>query len=281
MNNLYWFAGLWEGEGSVSIIRNGKYYKLQVCMTHTDEEIIDLFIKEFGGTKVRSDRSHMSNHKDSFKWSLVTKQAEHFIKSIYPYIQSGKEKQIMDLAMQFQSQKLAGGREATDEYRQRQYEYYLKAKELNKRGNKNNTIFRKNFDICKNLSDYEIFQWMAGIFEGEGALYIRADQKYLRLVSEIQMIDEDIIKAFDLKFPASWSVRPADEHRRKKFRWMASGEKAIYSMQCLYPHIKTERIRRKLDVAIEFYLAQNKKDHKTMVFCRQQMLELNRKGRIS
>lgn len=133
---LFWYAGLFEGEGCIYIRRkkNGKNisYILEVQLTMTDKEIVKSFKNEFGGkTRLQTNKIN-SNAKDTLVWSLSGPHTILFLERLMPYLFSTSEKEKFYLGIEFQKQKIKG--KPKKEYTDKQFEYYIKMKNLNRRG---------------------------------------------------------------------------------------------------------------------------------------------------
>lgn len=68
-NDLYWLAGLLEGEGSFTIKAN----KISVCISveMTDKDIIERAANIVGKGNIYYCKARKSNYKSSWKWNLT------------------------------------------------------------------------------------------------------------------------------------------------------------------------------------------------------------------
>ncbi len=101
--NAY-YAGLFDGEGSVFITNNtnrdGKYKKLAVSIAMRADKAQPLpeGQKIWGGSlHLRAPRKH--NHNEVLDWKLWTRSAEKFLISIRPFLRIKKEQ--VELAIQY------------------------------------------------------------------------------------------------------------------------------------------------------------------------------------
>lgn len=149
IDNAY-TAGLFDGEGSVSILkarRSNPNYKcaqhiLCLTCTNTHKETIEWLSETYGASKAL--RKRQRNHpkwKDAYGWTISAIKALEFLKLIYPYLKIKKEQ--ARIAIEFQTSKmekrsfkssgvLRGNTldKKTLEYREK---IYLKMKQLNGR----------------------------------------------------------------------------------------------------------------------------------------------------
>lgn len=137
-----YLAGIFDGEGSVFIRKsdrtkhkcNGFTYAMGVTVVcGTDINLIatimswfekdDLEIVEYGDKRPRN--------KTGYRFRLYANEALSFLQNVQPMLITKKER--ADLAIEFQKSKKYMPK-LTDEERQKQEEYFIKLKELNKRG---------------------------------------------------------------------------------------------------------------------------------------------------
>jgi hypothetical protein len=133
---LAWAAGLFEGEGTISINKaHTKTLGMLRCMVgNTDKEIVDFFLQRWGG---HWHEVKASGHKrTAWKWSVAAKKAARFIADIAPYLRTTRVKEKAALGLEYQAQKsLRYWVRRSNEYRATQLSYYIRMKELNVRGN--------------------------------------------------------------------------------------------------------------------------------------------------
>jgi hypothetical protein len=131
---LIWAAGLFEGEGTVSINKAHKKHRgtLRCMVGSTDIEIVKFFLARWGGHWHEVKAS--GNKQTAWKWSVAATKAEKFLRKIFPYIYTKRVKEKALLGLEFQSQKIIGRGSHSQKYRERQFEYYTRMKHLNLRG---------------------------------------------------------------------------------------------------------------------------------------------------
>jgi len=88
-SELAYIAGLFDGEGSVSIskIKNksGKSYSLKVKISMTNPEALKLCSRLFGKKFFPGQRAE-KNHAVSYTWQLTGQRAGSFLKAIRPFL---------------------------------------------------------------------------------------------------------------------------------------------------------------------------------------------------
>jgi hypothetical protein len=132
---LAWAAGLFEGEGTVTIATGGRarrYTRLVVTLSSTDREIIDFMQSRWAGS-VKSYQPS-GNAKLAHSWLLSGSRAGAFIGQVLPFVFTNRVKAKMNLAIEAQSTKQKGTRKNCVQYRAEQESFRLRMRELNKRG---------------------------------------------------------------------------------------------------------------------------------------------------
>ena len=105
--DLAYFAGLFDGEGTIFItnnLRKGRknlYKQLTVAITMTNQWIIELFHFAFGGC-LQFIPAH-ANKKSAWYLSLRSRIASDFLKVILPYLKLKKAE--AEIAIRFQDEK--------------------------------------------------------------------------------------------------------------------------------------------------------------------------------
>lgn len=81
--SLGYMAGIFDGEGSLVHTRSGHWH---LCVAMTHKETVD-WLGQFGGNVHFSDRSHMPNHKNIWRWSVARrKDIELLLLAMLPYL---------------------------------------------------------------------------------------------------------------------------------------------------------------------------------------------------
>jgi len=139
--DLRYFAGLFDGEGSVGIVKTKTQYLspnyiLNIRIVNTNKELLNQIKSQFGGSVVKKTKSKMygENHNTCWVWITQTNIAKSILENILEYLIIKKEHAKLAIKFQNYRQSSKGGRKL-EKTRLENYErYYLKMKELNKRG---------------------------------------------------------------------------------------------------------------------------------------------------
>lgn len=97
--NLYYFAGFFDGEGSIGIMNSrvrlnwSPEYRLQISIGQNDGGTMDWIIENFGG------HLHKVKRDNSYIWLTSNKHAYKLLKIILPYLKYKKPQ--AELAIQF------------------------------------------------------------------------------------------------------------------------------------------------------------------------------------
>lgn len=100
-----WAAGFFDGEGWIKIQKRGstnnKYlgFYLRVGINHVKKDPLEKMHKLFGGS-LRYDTNVRGNRHPRWVWTLSTKQAEHALRCMTPYLLNKHEEAA--LALEFQ-----------------------------------------------------------------------------------------------------------------------------------------------------------------------------------
>ena len=103
---LVWMAGVFDGEGSISIIRSKRQTTLVASVGNTERELVSPFKHRFGGTTWIERRPP---DKTMFMWKISARQASAFLEEILPYLHSKRKRSIAVLAIEFQQIRKWGG----------------------------------------------------------------------------------------------------------------------------------------------------------------------------
>ncbi len=138
---LAYAAGVFDGEGCVLVRLNkkkgqevAKYHQIAVSVVSTDTKLTDWFQGHFGGKISANHKENAQrNYKDAWKWGLMSRQAEAFLKCVRPYLLvKGPQ---ADVALELQSLMGLGGATVVTETMFGQRESLrLRMKTLNRRG---------------------------------------------------------------------------------------------------------------------------------------------------
>jgi len=91
---LAYFAGFFDGEGSVSITKAGSknHYRLQCGITQTNHRLLILFKDNFGGgiTEMSTHYEARWGRKQCWRWWITDTKAGEFLSIILPYLKLKK-----------------------------------------------------------------------------------------------------------------------------------------------------------------------------------------------
>ena len=97
---LAYAAGLFDGEGSISLVRqkNNRSHSPQVAVASNDYEVLEWFQKRFGGSIV-TKQPRMPTHSVSYDWRLTDRRALTFLQLIRPYLVIERKIRRIDLLL--------------------------------------------------------------------------------------------------------------------------------------------------------------------------------------
>ena len=100
VDELAYAAGLFDGEGSISLIRHhdNRTHSPQVSVASTDYEVVSWFRERFGGSVV-TKQPRQSNHSVSDDWRLTDRRALVFLDLIRPYLVIERKIRRIDLLL--------------------------------------------------------------------------------------------------------------------------------------------------------------------------------------
>lgn len=137
MTDLAWAAGLFDGEGNISICSNGPsgrgYVYLRISVSSTDYELIEPFRAHWGGCIVEQDRGGV--RRVQYRWDQRNRHAETVLRDLLPYMRKRRNVAKAELALEFQAQRRSQrGATVDPTYRERQLSYHQQMKALTRRG---------------------------------------------------------------------------------------------------------------------------------------------------
>jgi len=109
-----YIAGFFDGEGMVRInktkIKDTAYYSLQCVVVNTNITPLLSIQAKYGGT-IAGRKKYKDNWNIAYRWRVTSKDAERFLKSIYPHLIIKKEQAQIGIDFQkHMSQKRYGNR---------------------------------------------------------------------------------------------------------------------------------------------------------------------------
>lgn len=132
---LAWAAGIFEGEGTVTIaVRNSdETYRVLCIVGNTDRSIICFFQKHWPGW-VQPAYGKRPGRKPSWSWTVATRSADTFMKDILPYIRTVRVRRKIVLAQRFRIHRMKYGVLDRGRYKVAQRRFYGVMRKLNRRG---------------------------------------------------------------------------------------------------------------------------------------------------
>jgi LAGLIDADG-like domain len=131
---LAWVAGLFEGEGTVSISRAGRhgYSRNLVSLTSTDKEIIDFLHSRWPGKIGTRQPKNSPRARQAFVWSLYGWAMMPFLLDIEPHVRTSRVREKIALGLESQRARQTGSRDPA--YPAKMEQYRVRMSELNRRG---------------------------------------------------------------------------------------------------------------------------------------------------
>lgn len=134
LRRLAYYAGLFDGEGCVSINKvkgvKGRRdsFQLRVNITSTNEEVCSAMPHAFGGTVLKRTRT---GAQDYFYWVAVARIARDFLVLVKPDLIIKKSQAQIGIA--FQNERDARGQKKTEEDWNNEFQHYENIRRLNAR----------------------------------------------------------------------------------------------------------------------------------------------------
>jgi|WetSurMetagenome_2_1015567.scaffolds.fasta_scaffold18767_3 hypothetical protein len=93
-------AGLFDGEGSISLVRQriARFHSPQVSVANTDREVLEWLQKRWGGSIVTKQPRKVA-HSVSYDWRLTDRRALSFLQLIRPYLVIERKIRRIDLLL--------------------------------------------------------------------------------------------------------------------------------------------------------------------------------------
>lgn len=98
--DLHYAAGLFDGEGSITLTRRAKCHArhFAVSLSSTDKTLTDFMAETFGG-RVYSIGKRSARQKPIFHWFLKASAAVIFLKAIAPLLREQRKRQRANLVL--------------------------------------------------------------------------------------------------------------------------------------------------------------------------------------
>ena len=134
--DLHWAAGIFEGEGCVTIaVRNSdETYRLLCTIGNTDRQVIDPFHRWWGGW-LQPAYGLRPGRKPAWSWTVAGPRAESFLRDLAPYVRTDRVRRKLDLGLRFRGlQSLSLSNADRPKRKAFQRAAYQEMRQLNRRG---------------------------------------------------------------------------------------------------------------------------------------------------
>lgn len=96
---LVWAAGLFDGEGTITILKN----RINVSIHMTDLDILEHMQYHFGGGLYKTAK-RQEHHKDAWVWRLTSSvETMIFLEAVYPYLCNRRQERIHEAREAFKN----------------------------------------------------------------------------------------------------------------------------------------------------------------------------------
>jgi len=85
IETISYIAGLFDGEGSINILRHKNYFSLTAAIGLTHKSTIDWLSSIIGG-HIRISKKSNKKHRTQYHWTVCSNQAAKFLRTIEPYL---------------------------------------------------------------------------------------------------------------------------------------------------------------------------------------------------
>lgn len=133
-DDLHWAAGLFEGEGTVTIAKSGgvkrpTLTRTRVIIGNTDREVVDFFAERWGG-RIRPRPPSSERARPSFEWALGGAAAAFFLRDVQPFLRTQRVREKFAVVLRAEEVRRADPFYARDEL----HEAMCRIRALNRRG---------------------------------------------------------------------------------------------------------------------------------------------------
>lgn len=104
MEDIIYFAGFFDGEGSVFINSNGidgngnQRYVLRCTLSQNNRDVLLDMQSIWGGSVTNKAHRGPLSKKDGYTWSCSVKKAKSFLTDVLPYLRVKKEEAVLALS---------------------------------------------------------------------------------------------------------------------------------------------------------------------------------------
>jgi hypothetical protein len=117
-NDMSWAAGMFEGEGTMTIVYGGHsdkrvlYSRCIVTLTNTDREIIDFFVTHWppANNYVYERKRQKEHHRPAWVWRIGGDTVLNFIADVRPFLKTSDEQRKFDIVEECQLLRRRGQR---------------------------------------------------------------------------------------------------------------------------------------------------------------------------
>ena len=134
--DLAWAAGLFEGEGTITIaVRNcDDTFRLVCIIGNTDRQVLDFFQSRWPGW-YQPPYGERPGRKPSWSWTVAGPAAERFLREIGPAFRTDRVRKKCEIGLKFRSCQSRSARvHQAWGYKAAQRRLYQEMRDLNRRG---------------------------------------------------------------------------------------------------------------------------------------------------
>jgi hypothetical protein len=240
LDDMAWLAGILEGEGSFGSKKKNGLMNSAVILSMKDADTIEKAAALMDG-KIKAYAPRKNTHSPIFSVNVYGDRARSVMRKILPFMGERRSARIRQVLQD------AG------------------------------EPFSESFSDFKSLSEKDVFSWMVGLLEGEGA-FLRAPPSHPNKPRVcLQMTDGDIVERFSAivgRKSTGWDRRPVEGKTYKKvFICTVTSRKAMNLMEKISPHM-SQRRKEQISAALDSYnpLARKEADFKRRLLCPEALL---------
>ena len=90
--DVAYLAGLIDGEGTITLVRETKFRKPSVSIASTSFELVSWCKETVGAGTIASKRLYKSHHKKSYTWTVKFQTAVKVIEKVLPFLREPEKK---------------------------------------------------------------------------------------------------------------------------------------------------------------------------------------------
>lgn len=216
-NEWYWFAGLYEGEGSVSKPPASEPRRFRVNIEMRDTDVLLRAGKMVGVGYLQRRKADQAHHSDLFKLIIRGKNAIRTMMTIFPIMGERRQQQIQKML----------------DLSDWEVQAFLK------------------LSIPERNSNAELY-WLAGLLEAEGTFLTGIPTRPNKIAIRLWMTDRDIVARVGEIWDSNVGSFQRNEDVKTAYFVDLSGKTALAWMQRLYPLMGLRR-QAQIDRSIAGY----------------------------